>query len=277
MTTGIFGSNRVEFALVDGLRIRLVRSPGKGLPILITAPWPQSIYAFHAIWERLTALGPVIAVDLPGFGLSERRADLMSPGRMGQFVARLAAALDIPRCHAIGPDIGTSAMLFAAAAKADLFESLTVGSGGAHMDLIGSGLRGVIEAQPGTYGEPEGGAQVVGTISRLTRQTPPDEAMEDFRLSSQGRRWIEAADYVRAYPRDLPRLESLLPTINTPVLIISGKYDPIVPPANGDFLARHLRHSAHTILDAGHFVWEDDAPGYMTVISAWIEGGYRQL
>jgi pimeloyl-ACP methyl ester carboxylesterase len=138
-------------------------------------------------------------------------------------------------------------------------------------------LRGVIEAKPGTYGEPDGGAQVVGTITRLTRKTPPAEAMEDFRLSSLGRRWGEAADYVRAYPRDLPRLQALLPMVTTPVLVISGRDDPIVPPANGELLARNLPHAAHRVFDAGHFVWEDDAAGYMDAVSAWIMGGYRQV
>ncbi|OYW34738.1 MAG: alpha/beta hydrolase [Rhizobiales bacterium 17-65-6] len=277
MNTPIFPAASTEFVTIDGLEIRIARSGGSGLPILITAPWPQSIYAFHAIWPTLTTLGPVVAVDLPGFGRSERRAELMAPEPMGGFVTRLADALGIERWHAIGPDVGASAMLFAAAARPSLFESLVVGSGGADMELVGKGLRGVMEAREGEYGEPEGGAQVVSTITRLTRQTPPAEAMEDFRLSSQGRRWIEAADYVRAYPRDLPRLKVLLPAIRTPVLVISGQDDPIVPPANGAFLARHLPRAVHIILDAGHFVWEDDAAGYMQAISAWVKGGYRQV
>jgi pimeloyl-ACP methyl ester carboxylesterase len=277
MVKAIFDPLKPAFIAVKGFNLRMLRSPGHGLPILITAPWPQSIYAFHAIWDDLMRLGPVIAVDLPGFGRSDHRPEVMSPEAMGQFIVRLAAELGIARCHAIGPDVGTSAMLFAAAVRPDLFESLVVGSGGVDMDLLGKGLRGVIEAKPGTYGEPDGGAQVVGTITRLTRKTPPAEAMEDFRLSSLGRRWGEAADYVRAYPRDLPRLQALLPMVTTPVLVISGRDDPIVPPANGELLARNLPHAAHRVFDAGHFVWEDDAAGYMDAVSAWIMGGYRQV
>ncbi|MGO4285175.1 alpha/beta fold hydrolase, partial [Bosea sp. TAB14] len=80
-----------------------------------------------------------------------------------------------------------------------------------------------------------------------------------------------------AYPRDLPRLQALLPTVTTPVLVISGKDDPIVPPANGELLARNLPHAAHRVFHAGHFVWEDDAAGYMDAVSAWVTGGYRQV
>ncbi len=45
----------------------------------------------------------------------------------------------IDRLHAVGPDIGTSALLFAAAQKPTLFESLVVGSGAASMELTGGG------------------------------------------------------------------------------------------------------------------------------------------
>jgi pimeloyl-ACP methyl ester carboxylesterase len=44
------------------------------VPILLTSPWPESIYAYRAIWPSIDALGPLIAVDLPGFGSSISRA-----------------------------------------------------------------------------------------------------------------------------------------------------------------------------------------------------------
>lgn len=59
----------VEFASVDGLAIRYARvGAATGMPILLTSPWPQSLQAFHAVWLELGKLGPLIAVDLPGFG-----------------------------------------------------------------------------------------------------------------------------------------------------------------------------------------------------------------
>src|SRR5215471_4754625 len=69
--------------------------------------------------------------------------------------------------------------------------------------------------------------------------------------SSVGRRFEDAANFVRAYPRDLPRLRPLLPNIETPVLIIAGKNDPIVPPPNGQLLADHLPHNRYTLLEGG--------------------------
>jgi pimeloyl-ACP methyl ester carboxylesterase len=276
MTTPIFSPETPQFITVDGLRIRIVRTSGKGVPVLMTAPWPQSIYAFHGIWPEVTRSRPVIAVDLPGFGQSEGRTDLMSPEAMGGFVIRLAGALGLDRMHAVGPDVGTSALLFAAHVNPELFESITIGSGGADMGLLGSGLRSVIEAAPGTFGEADGGPQVVATITRNTRQLPPPEAMEDFRASSAGRRWVEAAEYVRAYPGDLARLRSLLPSIEVPVLVISGRDDPIVPPSNGDYLAAHLPTAVNVVISSGHYVWEDASADYAGLITGWIGGGYKE-
>ena len=66
--------------------------------------------------------------------------------------------------------------------------------------------------------------------------------------------------YVRRYPEELPVLADLLPQITTPVTIINGRHDRVVPIANAQFLDERLPHSRLAIIDAGHFVWEE-APG----------------
>jgi pimeloyl-ACP methyl ester carboxylesterase len=63
----------------------------------------------------IEALGPLIEVDLPGFGRSEGRPALMSPEALGEFVIKLVQHFGIDRMHAVGPDVGTLALLFAAA------------------------------------------------------------------------------------------------------------------------------------------------------------------
>jgi pimeloyl-ACP methyl ester carboxylesterase len=135
----------IEF---EGLSIRLIRGGAKkGMPIVLTSPWPESVYAFRLIWPRLAELGPLVAIDLPGFGMSDASRGALSPAGMGAFILRLFDELGIQRCHAIGPDIGTTAFLFAAAEQPERFATLTLGSGGTGMDLLGEQLRGIIEAR----------------------------------------------------------------------------------------------------------------------------------
>src|SRR3954451_1133801 len=107
-------SPHARFRTVDGVRIRCADSGGSQKPVvLLTSPWPESLYAFASAWATLAEHARLFAVDLPGFGASERREDLLSPRAMGMFLGQLIAEADLGRPHIVGPDVGTSAALFA--------------------------------------------------------------------------------------------------------------------------------------------------------------------
>lgn len=58
------------------MQIRFAVSDSPTSPRLaLTSPWPESLLAFQRIWPRLSRTAPVLALDLPGFGRSERRTD----------------------------------------------------------------------------------------------------------------------------------------------------------------------------------------------------------
>lgn len=265
-------------AKIDGVNVRCARS-GKpdGIPVLLTSPWPESIYAFRQVLPAINAGSPVIAVDLPGFGRSESRPDLMSPVGMGDFVVKLAAHFGIERMHAVGPDVGTLALLFASVRKPALFVSLVVGSGAASVELVGGGLKDLIGSPAGYFANTDGGDVAVKFVTDSAAVMTPKAVLEDYRLSSAGRRFEEATNFVRAYPRDLPRLKTHLPYIKTPILILAGSHDPIVPPSNGQFLADLLPRCRNTLLEGGHLIWEDAAAAYASNVVEWIGGGYQSV
>jgi pimeloyl-ACP methyl ester carboxylesterase len=80
--------------------------------------------------------------------------------------------------------------------------------------------------------------------------------------------------YVRTYPEQLPVLRDLLPTIEIPVQIIAGARDPVVPPVNAEFLHERLPQSKLDFIDASHFIREDAADQYATLVTSWWAGGY---
>jgi len=269
---------QVTIERIGGLNIRLSRcGRADGTPILLTSPWPESIYAFRGVLSQIESLGPVIAVDLPGFGLSESRPDVMSPAAMGDFIIHLSRHFGIKRMHAVGPDVGTLALLFAAAKNPELFESIVVGGAATSVDLAGSALKDLINSPAGSMAAVEGGEIAVGFVKQSAAFPTPDAVIEDYRKASAGARLDRATDYVRAYLRDLPILKTLLPRIETPVLILAGKDDLIATPANGELLASHLPNCRHTLIDGGHLVWEDEASKYGEQLFKWISGGYQQI
>jgi pimeloyl-ACP methyl ester carboxylesterase len=278
MTVLLHTSIQPQFRTVDGLSIRYAESedPGRGVHALLLSPWPESLYSFEPAWSRLAEHAHLVAVDLPGFGHSERRDALMSPRAMGEFVVRLADAFGLEQPHVVGPDIGTSAALFAAALRPGRLRSLVVGSGGAAVPLqLGGLLKEWVEApdlEP--YRRLDGRQIVTAAIGKLERYTPTDAAREDYLSSYEGERLAESMRYVRAYPTELPDLAGLLPTIRTPVLIIAGQRDHVVPLVNAEFLLERLPASKLAVLDAGHFTWEDAADEYAALVTSWWNGGY---
>jgi pimeloyl-ACP methyl ester carboxylesterase len=267
-----------QFRTIDGLSIRYAESedPGRGLHALLLSPWPESLYAFEPTWSQLAQHAHLVAVDLPGFGHSERHDALMSPRAMGEFIVRLADAFGLEQPHVVAPDIGTSAALFAAALHPGRFRSLVVGSGGAAVPLqLGEPLKEWVEApdlEP--YRHLDGRQIVSAAIATFERYTPTDTAREDYLSSYEGEKFAESMRYVRTYPTQLPDLAGLLPTIQTPVLIIAGRLDPVVPFANAGFLFERLPASKLAVLEARHFAWEDAADEYAAFVTNWWDRGY---
>lgn len=271
-----------QFVMIDGLRIRYATSTKvTGRPILLTCPWPESIAAFYALWPKLADVAPLVAIDLPGFGRSEGRPDVMTPQSMGDFlikvVSTFARELSMKRPHAIGPDIGTSAMLSAAATDKDIFSSLIVGAGAMDERRTGGALQTIIEApDTSAFEGADGGETVVHNVRGLLKN-PTEEELQDYRESYAGDRFVKSMAYVRSYPKTLPPLRDKLPSIQTPVLVIYGSHDPLVPPEHAGILGRSLPHVRVKPLDCGHFAWEDKADEYATAVRSWVEGGYQAV
>ncbi|MBD3886099.1 alpha/beta hydrolase [Phormidium tenue FACHB-886] len=280
LTTSLHSSIQPQFRTVDGLSIRYAESedPGRGVHALLLSPWPESIYAFEPTWARLAEHAHLVAVDLPGFGHSERRDALMSPRTMGEFVVRIADEFGLEQPHVVGHDIATSAALFAAALRSGRMRSLVIGSGGAAVPLqLGGVLKELVEApdlEP--YRRTDGRKFVSAAMGRINR-TPSDTAREDYLSAYEGTRFAESMRYVRSFPTDLPVLQELLSGIQTPVLIIAGQRDPLVPPVNAEFLHERLPVSELTVLDAGHYTWEETDDEYVALVTNWWGGGYTAV
>ena len=75
MSKGSTSPITTYFRVCDGVRIRFADTKAESdITVLMLAPWPETLLAFRRIWDRVTSLGRVVAIDMPGFGHSDQSA-----------------------------------------------------------------------------------------------------------------------------------------------------------------------------------------------------------
>src|SRR5262245_39109002 len=95
---------------VDGLTVGY-REAGAGLPVLLLHGWPTSSLLWREVIEPIARTNRVVAVDLPGFGASDKPTDVRySFAFFGRILDGLLAGLGIAELglavHDLGGPIG---------------------------------------------------------------------------------------------------------------------------------------------------------------------------
>ena len=217
------------------------------------SPWPESLWAFRGIWDRVSGSARVVAIDLPGFGHSDGRPELIAPDAMGTFLARLIEEWGLGAPHVVGPDVGTAAALFLAANAPDKVTSLTIGGGAVRAPIdAGGALKDVIEAPSlDVVRQLDARTNIGFAVEPAAGADSEPDVHEDYVSAYDLGRFAESARFVRHYPEQNPVLRALLPTITTPAQIIAGRDDDLVPWSNNQYLADLLPNSEIHPLDAG--------------------------
>ena len=263
---------------IDGLSVRYAEGGQDGPDAILMSPWPESVYAFEPVWPHLAAAAHLVAIDPPGFGGSEYRQTLMNPKAMGHFILSAADTLGMDNPHIVGPDIGTSSVLFAAAADKNRFRSIVVGSGGAAVPLDVTGvLKEWVEAPDLEPYRQIGGRKIVEiALGTIAGYTPSDEIREDYKSCYEGDRFADTIPYAQSYREYLPELAELLPGIPTPVRIVAGADDQVVPASNAEYLRKRLPNAqVDLIAGAGHFCWEEKPAEYAALLRTWWDRANR--
>lgn len=261
-----------QFATIDGLSVRFAESGDGDQDAILLSPWPESVYAFEPAWQHLATHAHLLAVDPPGFGKSDYRESLMNPKAMGDFIVRIADTFGFDNPHIVGPDIGTSSSLFAAATQPGRFRTVVVGSGGAAVPLELTGvLKDWVEATDLEPYRQLGGRKIVElALSTIDGYVPAAEIREDYMSGYEGDRFARTIPYAQSYREYLPQLADLLAGIETPVRIVAGADDQVVPPVNAEFLHHRLPNSRVDLIPgAGHFCWEEKPAEYAALVADW--------
>jgi pimeloyl-ACP methyl ester carboxylesterase len=249
------------------------------ITLLLLAPWPETVWAFRRIWGRLAAAGRVVALELPGFGHSDGRPELIAPDAAGAFLARLIDEWDLGAPHIVGPDVGTAAALFLAARDPEKVTSLTVGGGAVRVPIEAGGALAQIIAAPSldVVRELDARTNIGAAVESAASSAGEPEVHEDYVSAYDLGRFAESARFVRHYPEQNRVLGALLPAISAPTQIIAGGADTLVPWSNNEYLVDLLPNAVAHQLEADHFAWEQAPAEYGRLVVEWVKGGYENV
>ena len=97
-------------------------SMGSGEPLLLVHAIGQSIYTWRELMPLLAESYCVVAVDLPGFGFSDRPLSLSySMDETAEILVKVLDALGVKKTHALGTATGAGYVMHAAAKYPDRF------------------------------------------------------------------------------------------------------------------------------------------------------------
>src|SRR5260370_40550166 len=74
---------KTQVKKIDGLSVRYAESEPRDVAAILLSPWPESLYTFEQMWPRLAEHAHLVAIDLPDFGHSEPRDELLKSSTMG--------------------------------------------------------------------------------------------------------------------------------------------------------------------------------------------------
>lgn len=247
---------------VDGLRTYYYQA-GDGPPILFLHGWGGRVESFKPVLDYFERRYRVCAVDLPGFGRTERPPADWGSADYARFVMSFCGQVGIRRAHVLGHSFGGRVSLALAARFPGFVEKLVL------VNSAGIRARRRLRSSARAW------------IFALAKRALP-------LLGDWGRRWLEALrmafgsqDYREAGPLrgTLVKLvnedaRDLLPQIEAPTLIVWGDRDTAIPLGHMQILQQGIRGARLVVLEgAGHFSYLDRLPRFCQTVAGFLEGG----
>ena len=274
---------KLEFATIEGRRIRYAASRRPGAPQLVLInPHPMSILTYTDWWERLCARFDVVAIDLPNHGGSDANPSVVTVSEQAAFLPTILDHFGLENPHYVGPDVGTPLAVRFMADNPGRLRSAVIGDAGAIGEVEGelmfrlgasSKLARLGVLSPGG---PIGGriyCWVANRVGFKRTENPNKDRLRDYLESSTNFTKLRyQTGFLASYPDETPKLAKVVGTIQTPVLVLHGERDTFVGIGNSRRLAAALPNSEFDVIaEAGHYAWEDNPEPYLAHVLRWID------
>jgi pimeloyl-ACP methyl ester carboxylesterase len=235
-----------KFSELQGIRFRY-KLAGTGDQVILLHGWGGSINSLESVFQRLILLHEVLAIDLPGHGMSDLPPSPWGVSQYSEFLRAVMDTFNFRKPHFIAHSFGGRIAIHLAANFPQRVNKLI---------LVNSA--GVPPPRSTKYYFKVSLAKVAKLFGK--------------RLGKAGRvvrnrlyRAIQSKDYSNAGPlRDTfvkivnEDLAPLLPRIESPTLLIWGENDKDTPLSSGRFMQKLIPGAELFVLkNAGHFSYID--------------------
>jgi pimeloyl-ACP methyl ester carboxylesterase len=260
---------------VGGVRWRSRETAGRGNPVVYVHGHLASSATWKDVLVAASAGRPAVAVDMPGFGFSDRPwpYDYTAAGE-ARGLARYLQARGIEKAVLVGNSLGGAEVMLVAAERPELVEALILVAPATPLGPIPwpvrilrtPGLGGVVLAlvtRPFVaFGLRH---RVYARASRVT-EAAIDDAWRPLRVPGTRRAALRA---IRTDPADYEGLEA---RIRTPTLIVWGERDRMLPASEGDRLAARIPGAELVVIpDAGHLPQRERPEAFAAVVAEFLK------
>jgi len=236
----------------DGFRIRY-QEAGQGEPLVsLHGAGGMRLYRSHAL---LAEQYRVIVFEVPGFGPSPANERSQSMPELARTMAQAMTNLGIERFNLMGNSFGGKLALWLAVQQPERIQALIL--------VAPAAIRPEGGVPPAALSPEELRARLYAHPERQAPSPPLDPAMRAKQQALVRRVMGPARDEA---------LESRMPGLNVPVLVLFGTMDRLIPPEMGRIYCEKLPN-CHLILvyDAGHEVDADRPEAFVSVVGDFLQ------
>ena len=274
------GTPPLQYVDVDGLRIAY-REAGQGPAVLLVHGWPTSSYLWRAVMPAVAARHRVVALDMPGFGASDKPTDIRYNFAFfdGVFDGFLRA-LGIDRLALGVHDLGGPLGLHWAARNPDRVWAValmnTLAYPELHPEIVEFGRTLLDPARRDELTTPKYLEEAMRLGVADDRCITPEvvEAVTAPFRSQEARLALALAGCGLRRP-GLAEIAAWFPTISVPVRVVYGQQDRLLPDVAHTMarVAADVPHAEVTALpDCGHFVQEDAPDRIGSILASFLAG-----
>ncbi|MCS7137105.1 MAG: alpha/beta hydrolase [Candidatus Caldarchaeum sp.] len=260
--------------VVDGVEMFYVER-GEGPPVVLIHGWASSSFGWRKNLPELSNRFRTIALDLPGFGLSQRLETGLHLQPLADHLTKFLNQIGVRRFSLVGHSMGGTISAYLAAAKPDLVQNLVL-------------------LNPSLFGTEAGRRPF---LVEIVRRKPVGSVLARFMISRYFIRSTLRRVYVKKHLVDESLVEgyyesvkraglvlleamnimrefnlNLFSSIECPVLFVLGEQDRWVPYEKNKELAEKVGAKVYSVPDAGHMVIDENPEAVNNVILEFLSG-----